>query len=116
LLQGFIDNIHDQFVTAVAEGRKMPKKKVEAIADGRILSGEQALELGLLDSLGNLEDAIALAGKLGGIKGEPSVIYAKKRRFSFLEYLLDSKAFDGIVDRLTVEATHFGYLYLPGRG
>lgn len=115
LLQGFIDNVHHQFVSAVAEGRKMPEDKVEAIADGRILSGEQAKKVGLLDSLGNYEDAIKLAAKLGGIKGEPSVIYAKKRRFSFLEYFLNSSTFTGVVDRITNAATHSGYLYMPGR-
>lgn len=115
LLQGFIDNVHQQFVVAVAEGRKMPKEEVQAIADGRILSGEQARELGLLDSLGNLEDAISLAGKLGGIKGEPSVYYAKEKKFSLLEYLLGSSTLTGVLDQITAAALHSGYLCLPGR-
>ena len=113
LLQAFIENVHGQFVTAVAEGRKMAEEQVEAIADGRILSGEQAHKLGLLDSLGNLEDAIKLAGELGGIKGEPSVVYAKKKRFSLLEYLLESSAMKGILDHVTTTAMHSGYLYIP---
>ncbi len=115
LLQGFIDNVHEQFVVAVAEGRKMPKEEVQAIADGRILSGEQARELGLLDSLGNLEDAISLAGKLGGIKGEPSVFYAKEKKFSLLEYLLGSSTLTGVLDQITAAVLHSGYLCLPGR-
>ncbi len=115
LLQGFIDNVHEQFVTAVAEGRKLPKEEVRAIADGRILSGEQAHKLGFLDSLGNLEDAIKLAGELGGIEGEPSVVYAKKKKISFLDYLLDSSALSGVVDQMTAAALYSGYLYLPGR-
>lgn len=115
LLQGFIDNVHQQFVTAVAEGRQMPEEQVRAIADGRILSGEQAQKLGLLDSLGNIEDAIALAAQLGGIKGEPSVVYAEKKRFSVLEFILGSKVVDAI-DRITGGALYSGYLYVPGRG
>lgn len=115
LLQRFIDNVHEQFVVAVAEGRKMPKEEVRSIADGRILSGEQARELGLLDSLGNLEDAISLAGKLGGIKGEPSVFYAKEKKFSLLEYLLGSSTLTGVLDQITAAALHSGYLCLPGR-
>jgi len=110
LLQGFIENVHEQFVSAIVEGRNMPQEKVAAIADGRILSGEQAKELGLLDSLGNLEDAIALAGKLGGIKGEPSVVYAKKRKFSLLDYILDPSELTHILDRMTGAALRSGYI------
>ncbi len=115
LLQGFIDNVYEQFVTAVAEGRQMPEKEVRAIADGRIFSGEQAHELGLLDSLGSMEDAIALAAQLGGIEGEPSVVYAEEKKFSLLEFLLGSKVSEAI-DRITGGALHSGYLYVPGRG
>jgi protease-4 len=113
LLQGFIENVHQQFVTAVAEGRKMSEESVRAIADGRILSGEQAQELGLLDSLGNMEDAIATAAKLGGIEGEPSVVYAEKKKFSVLELILGSKL-AGALDRITGAALYSGYLYVPG--
>lgn len=115
LLQGFIDNVHQQFVTAVAEGRKMSEESVRAIADGRILSGEQAQKLGLLDRLGNMEDAIAIAAELGGIKGEPSVIYAEKEKFSILELILGSKL-AGALDRITGAALYSGYLYVPGHG
>jgi protease-4 len=115
LLQGFIDNVYEQFVTAVAEGRQMPEKEVRAIADGRIFSGEQAHELGLLDSLGSMEDAIALAAQLGGIEGDPSVVYAEEKKFSLLEFLLGSKVSEAI-DRITGGALHSGYLYVPGRG
>ena len=88
LLQGVLDSIHEQFIRAVAEGRNLPLEKVRALADGRIFSGEQAKGLGLIDSLGNLEDAIALAAEMGGIKGEPEVIYPEKKRFSLFELIL----------------------------
>ena len=115
LLQGFIDNVYEQFVKAVAEGRQMPEKEVRAIADGRIFSGEQAHQLGLLDSLGSMEDAIALAARLGGIEGEPSVVYAEKKKFSLLEFLFGSRVSEAL-DRITGGALHSGYLYVPGRG
>jgi protease-4 len=115
LLEGFVGNVHQQFVTAVAKGRRMSEETVRTIADGRIFSGQEAQKLGLLDSLGNMEDAIALAAQLGGIKGEPSVVYAEKKKFSLLEFLLGSEL-AGTLDRITSAALHSGYLYMPGRG
>jgi protease-4 len=87
LLQGVLDSIHEQFIQAVADGRKLPVETIRPLADGRIFSGNQAKSLGLIDSLGNLEDAITLAAQMGGIKGEPEVIYPEKKRFSIFEIL-----------------------------
>jgi protease-4 len=115
LLQGFVDSVHQQFVTAVAEARGIPKERIEAIADGRILSGEQAQKLGLLDSLGNLEDAIAIAAELGGIKGEPSVVYAKEKGLSLLEDFF-GVSLGEVLDEITTAAVRCGYLCVPARG
>jgi protease-4 len=87
LLQGVVDNVHMQFVNAVAEGRNLPREEVIRIADGRIFTGEQAKALGLVDAIGNLEDAVAEAGKMGKIPGEPRVVTPPKRKISFLELL-----------------------------
>jgi protease-4 len=114
LLQGFIDNVHTQFVAAVAEAREMPQEEIAAIADGRIFSGEQARELGLLDSLGNLEDAIAMAAELGGIRGEPSVFFAEEDKFSLLEDLLGI-SLQQTLDAVTRAARGSGYIWLPPR-
>ncbi len=73
LLQGTVDDIHAQFVEAIALERDMPIVEVMALADGRIFSGRQALDVGLIDALGTLEDAIRVAGRMGGIEGEPRV-------------------------------------------
>jgi len=89
ILQNVLDNVHDQFILAVAEGRKMLLEDVQKIADGRIFTGEQALKVGLIDEIGNLEDAVKVAGKLSGIKGEPQVV-SKKERFSFTDLLKGS--------------------------
>ncbi len=78
LLQDVVDNIHRQFVEAVAEGRGLTIEEVEKIADGRIFSGLTANRLGLVDSLGNMGDAIKMGAELAGIKGKPSVIYPEK--------------------------------------
>ena len=87
ILQGVIDNVHQQFIQAVAEGRKLDRAKVAQVADGRILTGEQAKQLGLVDQIGNLQDAINTAAKMVGIEGKPTILYPKKK-FSLLELLV----------------------------
>lgn len=92
LFQEVIDSTHGQFVKAVAEGRKLPVEEVRRIADGRILSGEQALELKLVDRLGSLQDAIEEAGRMAGIKGEPHVIRPARKKKLFLDLLVEETA------------------------
>lgn len=89
MLQAVIDNTHEQFVNAVASGRKLPVEEVRKIADGRILSGEQAKALKLVDRLGTLQDAIEEAGKQAGIKGEPEVILPPRRKLNYWDFLVD---------------------------
>jgi len=72
--QAIVDELHDLFVRVVVESRGMLGENVRALADGRPYTGRQAMELGLVDDLGTLEDAIREAGRMGGISGEPSVI------------------------------------------
>lgn len=86
ILQGVLDNVHEQFIRAVAEGRKLTVDSIRPIADGRIFTGEQAKGLKLVDELGTLEDAIRKAAELAGISGEPEVV-SKKDKLSFLEML-----------------------------
>ncbi len=89
LLQAVMDDVHKQFIEAVAEGRSMELKAAQVLADGRIFTGRQAKEAKLVDELGDLEDAIQLAAEVVGIEGEPKVV-EPRRRFSLRE-LLDSK-------------------------
>ena len=91
LIQAVIDNIHSQFVDAIAKGRSMPREKVLALADGRILSGEQALEAGLVDELGNLYDAIQAAADMAGIEGKPEVAYPKEKKPSLLDFIIGTQ-------------------------
>ncbi|MCD6456439.1 MAG: signal peptide peptidase SppA [Methanophagales archaeon] len=82
ILQDMIDDIYIQFVRAVAEGRQMNESEVLELADGRILTGRQAKELGLVDELGNFQDAVDLAAELAGIEGKPRVVeYGRKTFF-----------------------------------
>lgn len=102
VLQALIDNVHDQFIHAVAESRLLPLEKVRAMADGRIFSGEQAKEAGLIDAHGNFNDAILLAAELGNIETGskmPRLIYPKRDKFQFLE-LLNSDGTDSLFNQI----------------
>src|SRR3989339_20584 len=94
MLQGMIDNVQGQFVQAVAESRSLPVAEVRKIADGRIFSGQQAKEYGLVDQLGNFSDAVMLAADLAGIKSEkmPELIYPWEKDFSFLRLITGNKS------------------------
>ena len=74
ILQGMVDDMYDQFVDVVAEGRQMERVRVLELADGRVFTGRQALEAGLVDEMGNYYDALDKAAELAGIEGEPEVV------------------------------------------
>ncbi len=80
LLQRVINDVYNQFIEVIVKERNLDKRKVRSLADGRIFTGKQAKKLGLVDELGNLDDAIKIAGELAKIKGEPKVIREKERR------------------------------------
>jgi protease-4 len=89
LLQEIIDNVHQQFVDAVARSRNLPREQVLKLADGRIFSGEQALKSGLVDQFGNFTDAVALAAREAGMKNaQPPLEYPRERDFSLLRLLM----------------------------
>jgi protease-4 len=78
MIRTLVFDVQRQFVEAVAQGRNLPVEKVREIADGRVLTGAQCKELGLVDQLGNFEDAVELARTLAGVKGEAILVYPKK--------------------------------------
>jgi protease IV len=100
LLQNVIDDVHDQFIKAVAEGRGLPEADVRTIADGRIFTGQQALALRLVDQLGDLAESIQTAGGMVGFKGKPTVV-EKRKKIPFFEYLKEESAawIAGVVNR-----------------
>ncbi|MBI3353442.1 MAG: signal peptide peptidase SppA [Nitrospirae bacterium] len=110
LLQGIIDDVYAQFVSAVVEGRKMKPETVKGLADGRIYTGRQAKELGLVDELGTLQDAINITARLAGIKGEP-VIVERESGFPFLD-LLKEEFFGGIGEGLRKGNISLEYRYI----
>jgi protease IV len=112
IMQETLDNVHQQFIRAVADGRKLDQAKVIPIADGRIMTGEQAKELGLVDKMGNLDDAIEEAAKLVGIEGKPQVLYPKKK-FTLWELLMKGMA-SAVIEALNEKGFELNYrLMLP---
>jgi len=85
IVQQLIDDSYQQFVEAVAEGRNLPVEKVKEFADGRIFTGRQAKELGLVDELGSIEKAVEVAKRLA--KCPNCEVKEVKEKKSFLEVL-----------------------------
>ncbi|PIQ96086.1 MAG: signal peptide peptidase SppA [Nitrospinae bacterium CG11_big_fil_rev_8_21_14_0_20_56_8] len=99
-LQTVVDDVHGQFIQAVAEGRDLPVENVRKIADGRIFTGKQAFELKLVDELGGLESAIARLAREVGIEGEPRVVQEEKHE-GLLDLLLQSITPNYFTNRVT---------------
>lgn len=87
LMQGLLDDVHNQFIDAVSKGRNLNRQEVERIADGRIITGKQAKDFKLVDELGNFNDAVEIAKNLSGIKGEPKLVYGRKKKSMFFDLL-----------------------------
>lgn len=78
--QSIIDESYERFVQIVAEGRGLEIESVREVADGRIITGQQAVELGLVDAIGYFDDAVRKAGELGGISGDPRIVELAPQR------------------------------------
>ena len=102
LISSLISDIQRQFVEAVAQGRNLPVEKVREIADGRILSGAQSREQGLVDELGNFQDALDLAKKMTGVEGEVTLVYPKKKGSRLWDFVLQdaSEAFYSFLKKI----------------
>lgn len=109
-MQASVENIYDKFTTLVSEGRGMPVSRVDEIAQGRVWTGADALEIGLVDEIGTIEDAITYAAlSIDGVTGVQDVqIVGYPKPQSTMEILLESltgesnvfagTAFEGIAD------------------
>jgi protease IV len=92
ILDAMIMDMQRQFVEAIVRGRQIPLEQVQEIADGRIFSGARAKEIGLVDVLGNFQDAVELTKELAGIKGDVTLVYAKKSRLEILDLFIETGA------------------------
>ena len=111
-LQRITAQLHQQFIRAVFDGRKgrIKQEDLNRIADGRVFTGEEALTLKLVDRLGNLEDAVSVAGRLAHMRGTPSMLYPKKKRPTLFDvFLRDSSESRTLVDRVINRRAAFLY-------
>jgi protease-4 len=92
VLQALLDDVHGQFIDAVAEGRKLERAEVVKFADGRVFSGVQAKALHMVDDLGSLEDAVNDAARLAGLPVPPAVM-RPSRRFSIYDLVKNQLGF-----------------------
>lgn len=92
LLQNMIDDVHAQFVEAISEGRKMPVDRLRPYIDGRLFTGRQALEIGLIDELGSFDDAVKYAARKAGLGDDPDLVYPEPEHVDFIERLIQGAA------------------------
>ncbi|MGH7305341.1 MAG: signal peptide peptidase SppA, partial [Candidatus Rokuibacteriota bacterium] len=98
VLQSLLDDVHAQFISAVAAGRKLGRDQVLGFADGRIVSGAQAKDLSMIDALGGLEEALDGAAALAGLPRPPKVV-GPRRKLSIMDLLrnqLDLRGWAGV--------------------
>ena len=110
--QGLLDDIHSQFIEVVEAERHIDHKRLLDIADGRVFTGQQALDLGLVDTLGTYEDAIAIAADLAGIKGKPAVVKERKRTSIFDAFLESVKDMAVQTEREAFDSSILEYRYV----
>ena len=113
LLQNVVDDVHQQFVQAVAKGRGLSVSEVKEIADGRIMTGQQALKLKLIDEIGGLEKTLELLAKKIGVEGRPRVI-EEKEKTPFFDWLLQSSLSSRLIETLIpASLPRLQYIWFP---
>lgn len=110
-LEGILKALHAQFKKAIADNRGLKLEEVESLADGRIFTGEEALQNKLIDEIGSLDRALKIAADLAGLKDEPEPYYPKKKKDGWLGYLAENFA-DRLFDRsLSLAWERFRFVY-----
>ena len=109
--QGLIDNMHQQFIHAVAEGRRVPDESVRAIANGKVWTGQQALGMKLIDQVGDFQTAVRETAEAVGIHGKPALVHYRKPGISLLD-LLFGDASEYLPDRAKLLQSNIGFYYL----
>jgi len=104
LLESLVRDVYEQFVAVVAEERRLDPGAVRRVADGRILSGRQALRAGLVDRLGNIDAAVAAAGRMASLGNRPRTVYPPEERPTIWDVIFGRSAMQSLVRRLAPAA------------
>jgi len=110
-LQALIDNMHTQFIQAVADGRKAKVADIKAIADGKVWTGQQALSLKLIDQVADFEGAVDDTAKSVGISGKPVLVHPERDRKTLLDLLFGDVS-EWLPSREKLLEQHVGFYYL----
>ncbi len=110
--QGLIDNMHTQFIQAVADGRHEKEGDIRALADGKVWTGEQALPLKLVDQLADFEGAVKDTARSVNISGEPSLVWPPRERRAGLLDVLFGDVSDYLPTREKLLEQQVGFYYL----
>jgi len=110
-LQSLIDNMHSQFIQAVADGRKTKFEDVKAVANGKVWTGEQALSMKLIDQVADFQAAVDDTAKAVGIKGEPVLVHPERDRKTVLDVLFGDVS-EWLPTREKLLEHHVGFYYL----
>jgi protease-4 len=110
-LQGMIDNMHTQFIQAVAEGRKAKEADIRAIANGKVWTGEQAYSMKLVDQIADFEGAVKDTAKAVGISGEPTLVRPQRQKRTGLDLLFGDVS-DYLPTREKLLEQQVGFYYL----
>jgi len=110
-LQGLIDNMHNQFIHSVAQGRRMKDEDIRSLADGKVWTGEQAVPLKLIDQIGDFRTAVDDTAKSVGIRGQPTLVRPEKDRKSILDLLFGDVS-EYLPDPAKLMQSNAGFYYL----
>jgi protease-4 len=113
-LQRVVDDVHQQFIDAVAQGRNITPKEARKLADGRVFTGRQALKLKMVDEMGGLEDVIVKLGEAVNIEGRPKVVWEEPPK-GFMDWLIQGslpKEFKA--NWMPSQFPSLQFLWLPG--
>jgi protease-4 len=91
LLEQMIDDVHQQFVEVVSEQRQLSPEQLKPYVDGRIMTGRQARQAGLLDEIGTFNDAVAYAARIAGLDPDPDLVHPQREKINFWERYLPEK-------------------------
>lgn len=92
VLNALVKDVYDQFVDVVAAERKIGRDRLLPVADGRVLSGRQAFRSGLVDRMGNVQDAISAAGRMAGLGSDPKIMFPEEDRPTLIDVFLGRSA------------------------